>query len=223
MTGRNRLHQTGCITLQPPRMTPEGLEVQASGADYQQDTHRRGTISLLIEVIGCHKSTQSPRMRLHQGYNNSQHAFSMLSHLSLPLSCSVSLTFCSPLLAILFHVYQVSLHTCPKALSRELCHVFPGVDLASCLAVPTSQRATLDLVSIGEPVELEKDRLLNSVRLGVIGCTQSHGWLACVCRMGYCLLSVVQRLTVMTLYHCTRPTYEVVGRAHDSITTMILL
>ncbi|CAN0503596.1 unnamed protein product, partial [Laminaria digitata] len=57
---------------------------------------------------------------------------------------------------------QVSLHTCPMALHRELCHVFPGVDLTSCLAVPTSQRAKMDLVSIGEPVETEKDRLLRS-------------------------------------------------------------
>lgn len=184
MTGRSRLHQTGCVTLQPPRMTPEGLEVQASGANYQQDTHRRGAVSLLKEIVRCHKGTQSLRMRLlvHQGYNNSQNTFSMLSPLSLPLSCSLSLTFRAPFLAILFYVYQVSLHTCPKALSRELCHVFPGVDLASCLAVPTSQRATLDLVSIGEPVEMEKDRLLNLVRLGGIVCTQSHGWLTCVCR-----------------------------------------
>ena len=58
---------------------------------------------------------------------------------------------------------QVSLHTCPKALERELKHVFPGVDLTSCLAVPTSQKATLDLVGVGDPVETEKDRLLNSV------------------------------------------------------------
>lgn len=60
-------------------------------------------------------------------------------------------------------LWQVSLHTCPRALYRELCHVFPGVDLSSCLAVPTSQRAVMDLVSIGDPVETEKDRLLNSV------------------------------------------------------------
>lgn len=60
---------------------------------------------------------------------------------------------------------QVSLHTCPKALSRELKYVFPGVDLASCLAVPTSQKATMDLVSMGDSVEIEKDRLLNSVSL----------------------------------------------------------
>ena len=46
---------------------------------------------------------------------------------------------------------------------RELCHVFPDVDLSSCLAVATSQRANMDLVSIGDRVEIEKLRLLNSV------------------------------------------------------------
>lgn len=59
---------------------------------------------------------------------------------------------------------QVSLHTCPKALFRELRHVFPGVDLDACLAVPTAQRADMDLVAFGDTVENEKDRLLNSVR-----------------------------------------------------------
>ncbi|CAM9695637.1 unnamed protein product, partial [Ascophyllum nodosum] len=52
MSGRDRLNQTGCTTLQAPRLTHDGLEV--------------------------------------------------------------------------------SLHTCPKALERELKHVFPGVDLTSC-------------------------------------------------------------------------------------------
>ncbi|CAM9442333.1 unnamed protein product [Pylaiella littoralis] len=81
MSGRRKT-QTGCLTLQPPRMTPSGLEV--------------------------------------------------------------------------------SLHTCPRALSRELSHVFPGVDLEACLAVPTSQKAEMDLVAVGDAVEAEKDRLLNS-------------------------------------------------------------
>lgn len=46
---------------------------------------------------------------------------------------------------------------------RELCHVFPEIDLSSCLAVATSQRAKMDLVGMGDQVEVEKDRLLNSV------------------------------------------------------------
>lgn len=58
----------------------------------------------------------------------------------------------------------MSLHLCPKALARELNHVFPGVELGACLAVPTSQKARMDLVGMGEKVETEKDRLLNSVR-----------------------------------------------------------
>ncbi|CAM9337101.1 unnamed protein product [Choristocarpus tenellus] len=58
---------------------------------------------------------------------------------------------------------EVSLHTCPKALLRELKHVFSGVGgLGECLAIPTNQHAELDLVNIGDKVEKEKDRLLNT-------------------------------------------------------------
>lgn len=69
--------------------------------------------------------------------------------------CPSTFPYCCP---------QVSLHTCPRALFRELRHVFPGVDLEACLAVPTSQKADMDLVAMGDTVETEKDRLLNSVR-----------------------------------------------------------
>lgn len=58
----------------------------------------------------------------------------------------------------------MSLHTCPRALLRELDHVFPGVDLDACLAMPTNQKAVMDLVAMGDTVETEKDVLLNSVR-----------------------------------------------------------
>ncbi|CAB1104393.1 unnamed protein product [Ectocarpus sp. CCAP 1310/34] len=57
---------------------------------------------------------------------------------------------------------EVSLHTCPRALLRELDHVFPGVDLDACLAIPTNQKAGMDLVAMGDTVETEKDVLLNS-------------------------------------------------------------
>ncbi|CAN0518668.1 unnamed protein product, partial [Ectocarpus sp. 12 AP-2014] len=57
---------------------------------------------------------------------------------------------------------EVSLHTCPRALLRELDHVFPGVDLNDCLAIPTNQKAVMDLVAMGDTVETEKDVLLNS-------------------------------------------------------------
>ncbi|KAG5182569.1 methylmalonic aciduria and homocystinuria type D protein [Tribonema minus] len=58
---------------------------------------------------------------------------------------------------------QVSVHTCPRALQRELTHVFrgTGVDLTGCLAVPTNQKAGTDLVNMGSDVDIEKDRLLN--------------------------------------------------------------
>eukprot|EP00953_Heterococcus_sp_UTEX-ZZ885_P022638 12511-Heterococcus_DN1.PRE.2 len=36
-----------------------------------------------------------------------------------------------------------------------------GIDLTGCLAVPTNQHADTDLVNVGQPVEAEKDRLLN--------------------------------------------------------------
>eukprot|EP00953_Heterococcus_sp_UTEX-ZZ885_P006372 3898-Heterococcus_DN1.PRE.2 len=38
-----------------------------------------------------------------------------------------------------------------------------GIDLTGCLAVPTNQHADTDLVNVGQPVEAEKDRLLNVV------------------------------------------------------------
>lgn len=46
--------------------------------------------------------------------------------------------------------------------------MFPGVDLGSCLALPTSQKARMDLVGMGEVVENEKDRLLNSVSVDLL-------------------------------------------------------
>ncbi|CBN76067.1 conserved unknown protein [Ectocarpus siliculosus] len=67
---------------------------------------------------------------------------------------------------------EVSLHTCPRALLRELDHVFPAVDLDDCLAIPTNQKAVMDLVAMGDTVETEKDVLLNS-RLPGDGC--KHG------------------------------------------------
>ncbi|CAM9126866.1 unnamed protein product, partial [Phaeothamnion confervicola] len=57
---------------------------------------------------------------------------------------------------------EVSLHTCPRALLRELRYVFSvREDLAQCLAIPTNQHAVMDLVNVGDNVESEKDKLLN--------------------------------------------------------------
>ena len=83
---------------------------------------------------------------------------------------------------------EVSVHTLPKPLLREFHHVFaekyldpnhattasqqqqnhgaaPGSQApVELLAIPTNQRARMDLVQIGDHVEDEKDRLLNTVR-----------------------------------------------------------
>lgn len=75
-----------------------------------------------------------------------------------------------------FSTIEVSLHTLPKPLKREFRHVFneaylqfdnkdstdyPAVDDKVLLAIPTNQHALVDLVSVGDHVEQEKDRLLN--------------------------------------------------------------
>ena len=61
--------------------------------------------------------------------------------------------------------FQVSAHACPRAMVRELVHVFQGVpSLASAVAIPTVQHAVEDLVRMGEEVEDEKDRCLRNVR-----------------------------------------------------------
>ena len=56
---------------------------------------------------------------------------------------------------------EVSVHECPKALLRELKRIFPDTDLVTgehpLLAVPTSQHTKMDLVQIGQDVEIEKD------------------------------------------------------------------
>jgi len=74
---------------------------------------------------------------------------------------------------------EVSVHTLPRPLHREFRHVFDernlrldGIDnrnsgsgnnnaCAEFLAIPTCQQAKEDLVSVGDKVEQEKDRLLN--------------------------------------------------------------
>lgn len=66
---------------------------------------------------------------------------------------------------------EVSLHTVPKTLRRELVHLFGSdkqVDIDAILAIPTCQKAEVDLVRTGPEVEAEKDRLLLSVSTVVI-------------------------------------------------------
>jgi hypothetical protein len=50
-------------------------------------------------------------------------------------------------------------------MTREVQSVFPDVDLAGMLIVPTCQQADYDLVRTGEKIDTEKDRLLERVRL----------------------------------------------------------
>ena len=73
---------------------------------------------------------------------------------------------------------ECSVHILPKTLLREFRHVFGENylrDLDSMdhsqweiLAIPTNQQAREDLVAIGDPIEFEKDRLLNVVSTGKI-------------------------------------------------------
>ena len=75
-------------------------------------------------------------------------------------------------------VVECSVHTLPKPLVREFHHVFAEKYLETTtatttssssssaldlLAIPTNQKARMDLVNIGDHVEQEKDRLLNTV------------------------------------------------------------
>ena len=65
------------------------------------------------------------------------------------------------------HDIEISLHTIPKALKRELRHMFgfePNVDIDSILAIPTCQQSRCELVKTGPEADAEKDRLLLSVR-----------------------------------------------------------
>jgi hypothetical protein len=58
---------------------------------------------------------------------------------------------------------EVSVHVAPRALMRELRHLFGDARLprdARVLCVPTSQRACLQLVNWGETAAVEKDRCL---------------------------------------------------------------
>jgi hypothetical protein len=64
---------------------------------------------------------------------------------------------------------EVSVHTIPKSLQREFHHVFERQVTfdslreqgAEILAILTNQHALEDLISVGDRVEKEKDRLLN--------------------------------------------------------------
>lgn len=61
--------------------------------------------------------------------------------------------------------FQVSVHSCPRLLQRELKHVFPAFfqdkkNDHEVLAVLTCQRSRMDLSQFGLDADNEKDRLL---------------------------------------------------------------
>ncbi|KAG7394299.1 hypothetical protein PHYBOEH_005388 [Phytophthora boehmeriae] len=61
--------------------------------------------------------------------------------------------------------FQVSVHSCPRLLMRELKHVFPSQfrkDSSEVLAVLTCQKALMDLSQFGTDADKEKDRLLET-------------------------------------------------------------
>eukprot|EP00195_Chlamydomonas_chlamydogama_P015190 CAMPEP_0202889956 /NCGR_PEP_ID=MMETSP1392-20130828/492_1 /ASSEMBLY_ACC=CAM_ASM_000868 /TAXON_ID=225041 /ORGANISM="Chlamydomonas chlamydogama, Strain SAG 11-48b" /LENGTH=136 /DNA_ID=CAMNT_0049573411 /DNA_START=46 /DNA_END=453 /DNA_ORIENTATION=+ len=55
---------------------------------------------------------------------------------------------------------EYSIHDCPLRIKDEILTVFPKVDVSKLLIVPTCQHAAMDLVQVGEPVDVEKDKLL---------------------------------------------------------------
>ena len=57
---------------------------------------------------------------------------------------------------------ELSMHECSSLFLQELNLVFPDKDLTGLIAMPTMQKSKLDLVGIGEGVELEKDRCLEN-------------------------------------------------------------
>jgi hypothetical protein len=58
---------------------------------------------------------------------------------------------------------QVSIHETRKAFQREIEFVLPGVALdKGLLAIATMQNARHDLVQVGDDIETEKDRLLET-------------------------------------------------------------
>ena len=54
------------------------------------------------------------------------------------------------------------MHQCRDAFLREMEMVLPGKSLENLLCVPTMQHAREDLVKVGDNIEVEKDRLLET-------------------------------------------------------------
>ena len=84
---------------------------------------------------------------------------------------------------------EVSVHTLPRALRRELKLILQGGKLDGMLAVLTAQHAAMDLAATGPDVATEKDVLLESVRRAPPRCrgavlTGHTNTMCTVCRLG---------------------------------------
>eukprot|EP01111_Echinosteliopsis_oligospora_P018763 TRINITY_DN8785_c0_g1_i1.p1 TRINITY_DN8785_c0_g1~~TRINITY_DN8785_c0_g1_i1.p1 ORF type:complete len:210 (+),score=39.46 TRINITY_DN8785_c0_g1_i1:44-673(+) len=63
------------------------------------------------------------------------------------------------------YTIQYSLHTCSSLMNRELKLIFPDLSMdliKQMIAIPTFQPSSVDLVGIGENIEMEKNRLLDN-------------------------------------------------------------
>lgn len=61
---------------------------------------------------------------------------------------------------------QISAHkVTSKSFMREAQYVFPNIDLKDVIVIHTMQHAATEMVSFGEEVENEKDRLTLTVRV----------------------------------------------------------
>ena len=64
--------------------------------------------------------------------------------------------------------FQISIHKCSKSLKSQLSFIFPFLslnDFENLLILPTLQHSKEDLITIGEVVETEKERLLINVQI----------------------------------------------------------
>lgn len=73
-------------------------------------------------------------------------------------------------------------HTaCSRRLAREVKTVFPGIEDPSrgLLVVPTFQRASAELLTTSEVIDVERDRLLERVRFCFLRGFLGGGYLLC--------------------------------------------
>ena len=69
---------------------------------------------------------------------------------------------------------QISAHSCGKHFQNELKLIFPTIDLTNLIAIITCQKAVHDLSNFDIDVDIEKDELLEKVRIRLI--IQLRNW-----------------------------------------------